>query len=54
MTHYFLCGDFPLDLLIYVDDLLMLAESQNQVEAIGFAIYLMVLMGVPLGWDKFR
>ena len=54
LTHYFLGGDFPIELLLYVDDLLMFADSQNQVEALGFAIFVMVLLGVPFRWKKFR
>ena len=38
LTHYVLGGSLPMELLLYVDDFLFLAESQPQVEAIGFAV----------------
>ena len=39
LTHYVLGGSLPMELLLYVDDFLFLAESQPQVEAIGFAVF---------------
>ena len=54
LTHYVLGGSLPMELLLYVDDFLFLAESQPQVEAIGFAVFFLSLLGVPFSWKKFK
>jgi len=47
LTHYLLGALFPLELLLYSDDFLFVADSKPQVEAIAFAIFLMALIGIP-------
>ena len=53
LSHYLLVELLD-ELLLYSDDFLFLAESQRQVEAIGFAIFVMAVMGVPFRWGKFK
>ena len=37
LTHYILGVAFPLELLLYSDDFIFVADSKPQVEAIGLA-----------------
>jgi hypothetical protein len=54
LTHYLLGGLLLLELLLYSDDFLFFAETNAQVEAIGFAIFMMALVGIPFRWKKFK
>ena len=53
MSHYMLVELLD-ELFLYSDDFLFLAETQRQVEAIGFSIFIMSIMGVPFRWGKFK
>lgn len=52
--HYFLGPDFLLELLLYVDDFAIIAKSPDQVDAIGFMVFVLSAVGVPFSWKKFR
>ena len=54
LTHYLLGAGFPLELLLYSDDFIFAADTKPQVEAIGFAIFFVALIGIPFRWKKFR
>ena len=54
LTHYLLGGLLPLELLLYSDDFLFFADTKAQVEAIGFAIFMMALIGIPFRWKEFK
>ena len=47
-------ADWPLELLLYADDLEMAATSAREREAVVLAIYILVLLGSPLKNTKFR
>ena len=53
LSHYLLVELLD-ELLLYSDDFLFLAESQSQVEAIGFSTFVMSIMGVPFRWGNFK
>jgi hypothetical protein len=54
LTHYVLGGLLPLELLLFSDDFLFLADSKPQVEAIGLALFMMAVVGIPFRWKKFK
>jgi hypothetical protein len=54
LTHYLLGGLLPLELLLFSDDFLFLADSKPQVEDIGLALFMMALIGIPFRWKKFK
>lgn len=54
LAHYFLGGDFPLDLLLYVDDFLSMAENRAQIEASGFLVFVWLVLGFKFRWSKFK
>ena len=44
----------PLEMLLFADDLEMTAASAQERKAIVCAIYLLLVLGCPLKWTKFR
>ena len=45
---------FGLELVLYVDDFMFVLDSQAQIEAAGFLIFLFTVLGIPFRWSKFR
>ena len=54
LGHYILGGDFALDLLLFVDDFLSMAENRAQIEACGFLIFFWLVLGFAFRWSKFK
>ena len=54
LPHYLLGSDFGLELELYVDDFLFVLDSQAQIEAAGFLIFVFTALGIPFHWSKFR
>ena len=54
LGHYILGGEFALDLLLYVDDFLGLAEDKSQIESLGFLIFFWLSLGFFFRWPKFK
>ena len=54
LPHALMGPDFLEELALYVDDFLIIAGSQAQVEAMGLIIFILVALGTPFRWDKFR
>ena len=40
-------------MFLYVNDLLMLAETHAQGGAMGFAVFVWVALGLPFRWNNF-
>ena len=50
---YYLAGQgSSLEILIYVDDLLMLATNKAEIIFAGALLFTIVAFGIPLRWDK--
>ena len=54
LSHYMLGSPFGLELVLYVDDFLFVLDSQAQIEAAGFLIFISTVLGIPFRWSKFR
>ena len=49
-----LFGPTALELLLFVDDELFLSDSDYGMRAIGAGIFLLIAIGTPWSWKKFR
>ena len=54
IAHYLLGPGAIHELLIYVDDFISFAESQKEVEATAFLVFLWRVLGFPFRWNKFK
>ena len=54
LPHLVLRGVDFLEILLYVDDFILLAPTPTQVKLIGVTLFLLVVLGTPFRWDKFR
>ena len=54
LSHYLLGPQGLHELMIYVDDFTLFAESQKEVEATGFLVFIWCVLGFPFRWDKFK
>jgi hypothetical protein len=54
VTYGVLGSDFPLDLLVYVDDLEFRAENKQERFSVVFAVLVMRILGLPFKEAKFR
>ena len=43
-----------MEAFLFGDDFVCVADRQRQVETIGFFIFVLVALGTPFRWDKFR
>ena len=54
LAHYLLGPEGLHELLIYVDDFIVFAESQKEVEMSGFLVFIWCVLGFTFRWNKFK
>ena len=51
---YYMWGDTPVSHMVFVDDMEWVAEGPKGLRCILIAILMMIIVGVPFAWHKFR
>ena len=54
MGHYLVQAAWPLELLLYVDDLILIAEREREIVGAVTLIFVLCALGFPFKWRKFR
>ena len=54
MTYMLLGGDHSLDILLYADDVEFIAETPAERSSIVMAVAILLAVGTPFKWSKFR
>ena len=54
LAYYLVGHDSLLDILIYVDDIILVAGCKRDMERIGVLLIAFAALRIPFGWKKFR
>ena len=54
LCHYLVAGRWPLEVLLFVDDVLFNAKRAQEIIDVGVLLLILEALGVPFKWTKFR
>ena len=54
MIHYFIGARWSPEVLLYADDLMMLAGGAKELRDLGIVMLIFEALGVPMKWKKYR
>ena len=54
LGHYLLGGSRQTELLLFADDIIMIARTLSEFGGFAFLNFVWTALGLPFGWKKFR